>query len=258
MKVSDVASIAGVSPSTLRLWEKHGLVEPERTPSGHRYYNEESLARIRDIARLRSVQGLNFAAIKQVLGDERSDVHAVTQPLGARLRQLRESKQLTLRDVAALTGLAHSFISVLERTSGGASMTSLKKLAECYGTSVTALIEEAAGPAKNLVMRSKDSRVAPVLGPSIFIEQLSNHLEHLDCQRWRIAPGASSDGSYDHDGEEFLFVLQGRFEISIEGYGKYKLQAGDSVAFPSTNPHSWRNPGKEEAIVIWVNTPPTF
>src|SRR2546426_8892495 len=50
------------------LWEYRGLVRPQKTPSGHRRYTAEDVGRIRDIRRLRSVQGLNLAAIQGVLG----------------------------------------------------------------------------------------------------------------------------------------------------------------------------------------------
>ena len=36
------------------------------------------------------------------------------------------------------------------------------------------------------------------------------------------------------------------------------LRAGDSFYFESKTPHSWHNPGKKEAVILWINTPPTF
>src|SRR5438067_372186 len=67
LNIHRAAQAAGVSPSALRLWESRGLVRPQKTPSGHRRYTVEDVGRIRDIRRLRSVQGLNLAAIQGVL-----------------------------------------------------------------------------------------------------------------------------------------------------------------------------------------------
>jgi len=61
-----------------------------------------------------------------------------------------------------------------------------------------------------------------------------------------------------HEGEEFLHVLRGEFELWLHNEGRYHLKAGDSLYFESSTPHRWKNPGRAEAWVLWVNTPPTF
>jgi len=80
----------------------------------------------------------------------------------------------------------------------------------------------------------------------------------MDCQRWTLAPGAGSNGAYSHEGEEFIHVLEGRFEVVLEGKERYVLAEGDSIYFPSTAMHAWGNPGPRAAVLLWVNTPPTF
>ena len=39
---------------------------------------------------------------------------------------------------------------------------------------------------------------------------------------------------------------------------EYRLKPGDSFYFESATPHRWKNPGRKETSVLWVNTPPTF
>jgi len=53
-------------------------------------------------------------------------------------------------------------------------------------------------------------------------------------------------------------MLEGTFEVVIGETERYRLQAGDSLYFPSTAPHRWRNPGSTAARLLWTNTPPTF
>jgi quercetin dioxygenase-like cupin family protein len=72
-----------------------------------------------------------------------------------------------------------------------------------------------------------------------------------------IAPEAGSGDSYAHEGEEFIYVLRGDLEITVEGE-QYRLKAGDSFYFESATPHRWKNPGRKETSVLWINTPPTF
>lgn len=80
----------------------------------------------------------------------------------------------------------------------------------------------------------------------------------MDCQRWMLAPGTGSNGAYSHGGEEFIHVLEGCFEVVLDGKECYLLEGGDSIYFRSTAMHAWRNPGLERTVLMWVNTPPTF
>jgi quercetin dioxygenase-like cupin family protein len=72
-----------------------------------------------------------------------------------------------------------------------------------------------------------------------------------------VAPEAEKRDSYTHAGEEFLYVLRGELMITLEKE-QYRLKAGDSFYFESATPHHWKNPGRAETWVLWVNTPPTF
>jgi mannose-6-phosphate isomerase-like protein (cupin superfamily) len=79
----------------------------------------------------------------------------------------------------------------------------------------------------------------------------------MEAHMFRLAPGAGTEESYTHAGEEFLYVLRGEFAISLEEE-EYRLKTGDSFYFESMTPHRWSNPGKIETQVLWINTPPTF
>lgn len=258
--IAEVARVVGLSPPTLRLWEKHGLLCPGRAANGYRMYRGHDLARVRDIKRLREVQGLNLAAIRALLVSPPKGFDPLLSPnghLGQKLLALRRRLGLALGDVGAQTGLAPSFISSLERTSEGASIVTLKKLAQCYGTTVTALT---APPRlrERRVVRAEARRILPMLGPGITVEQLAEGPVKMDCQRWVLAPGAGSSGAYSHEGEEFIHVFEGRFEVILEGTEKHVLEEGDSIYFKSASAHAWRNPGPQRTVLLWVNTPPTF
>src|SRR5438552_3301440 len=80
----------------------------------------------------------------------------------------------------------------------------------------------------------------------------------MEPHLFRIKPGSGSGEPYTHEGEEFLHVIRGRFEICIGNEEHYKLKPGDSLYFESSTPHRWRNPGSSESWLLWINTPPTF
>lgn len=270
-RIADIARLCDISSSTLRLWEKHGLIKPAYTDSGHRIYDENDLEQIRNIKRLRVVQSLSLATIRSMLAGQPSTLKA-TNPspdnaqsttqhgIGQRLRALRKKQGLSLREVAAKSGLAASFISTLERTSAGASAASIHKLANCYGTTVTALTSHPAHSKEGETgaIRASEARVLPMLGPNIRIEQRGVRGSMMDCQKWTLQPGAASEDAYSHEGEEFIYVLRGLMEIKLDEHERHLLYPGDSIYFDSTRVHFWRNPGEEETEVIWVNTPPSF
>jgi DNA-binding transcriptional MerR regulator/mannose-6-phosphate isomerase-like protein (cupin superfamily) len=262
LNIQKTAQAAGVSPSALRLWERRGLLVPRKTPRGHRRYTQDDVSRIRDIRRLRSLQGLNLAAIAATLGlngrgPVRGALPEAVRELGRRLQAFRSRNGMTLREASGKTGLAPSFISSIEHGVGRPSVASLQKLARCYGTTVSALTAHRTRTAGKLV-RAGRYRVLPMLGEGIKIEQLAEGRLAMDCQRFTLAPGAGSEGQYAHEGEEFIHVLAGRFEITLAGRERYRLGPGDSMYFKSDALHAWRNPGLAATELLWINTPPTF
>jgi uncharacterized cupin superfamily protein len=80
----------------------------------------------------------------------------------------------------------------------------------------------------------------------------------MEPHLFRLAPGATSGGSYHHQGEEFIFVLAGSCEIWLDEAERYHLRKGDSLYFSSSQAHRWRNSGDVETVLFWINTPPTF
>lgn len=273
LRIADIARLCGVSASTIRFWEQHRLIKPDYTDTGHRIYSEEHLETVRDIQRLRVVQGLSLTAIRSVLAKKTGlkSSPSTTLPtfrettpgsdIGPRLRALRKKKNLSLRELSAQTGLAASLISTLERTSMGASAASIHKLADFFGTTATELSASEDGNHKtdySGVIRAEEARIAPLLGPDIRIEQRRHHGTMMDCQKWTLQPGAQSEEAYSHEGEEFIYVLRGLLEIKLDGHERHLLYPGDSIYFDSTRIHFWRNPGEEESVLIWVNTPPSF
>src|SRR5262245_45596126 len=68
LTVGQTARILGISPSTLRLWENVGLVNPVRSNGRYRLYSPELLKILKRIKYLRDVKQLNVPGIKETLG----------------------------------------------------------------------------------------------------------------------------------------------------------------------------------------------
>jgi DNA-binding transcriptional MerR regulator len=256
--IGEAARKVGVSPSALRLWERQGLVRPTRTAGRYRLYSDADLARLRTVRRLRKVDRLNAPGIRHMLRDD-------VVPGGERrfdrwpLRPLRTERGLSLRQASERTGISVSFLSALERGVTGASIATLQRLTAAYGTTVLELLGAPGDAGGDRLVRADERRVLRLGSDYVRIEQLARGAQQLEPQLFVLAPGATSDGAYAHDGEEFIYLLSGAVTVWVGGEETYALErAGDALSFPSTLPHRWRNDARGETRLLWINTPPTF
>lgn len=263
-KVAEAARLAGVSASTLRLWESQGLVVPSRSETGHRQYSAEDVARLKRISWFRAERGLNPAAIREALETEEGGAsglengeQSASSDIGRRFRSLRHTAGKTLEQVAVDMGMTSSTLSTLERTSQGVSFKTLHDLADYYGTTVSRLSGEEREDVPALV-RSGEWRAWPATTPGVTVQLLAEGQTMMDCHRFVLAPGAASEGAYRHEGEEFIHVLAGRLELVLDSDQFFDLLPGDSLYFESRRYHSWRNRHDGETVLLWINTPPTF
>ena len=257
LKIGDVAREVGVSPSVIRSWESLGLARPRRTESKYRLYTSEDVKLLKRARFLRKVRGLNAAAIVQLLkreGRVRPAVDGNAGAIGGHLRQLRAKRGLSLAQVARAVGISVGFLSAMERSQMSGSVGTLRKLARFYKTNILDFFG-ASGPGSRRV-RPAERKVLEA-GPGVRMELLAWGNTVMEPHLFRIAPESGSGESYTHEGEEFLYVLRGELEITLEGE-EYRLKPGDSFYFESVTPHRWKNPGRNETWLLWVNTPPTF
>lgn len=257
LRISEVARRLGISSSALRSWEALGLVTPQRTASRYRMYKEADVRLLQRALFLRRARGLNPAAIVHVLKKQGvvtvpADIY---QSTGHRFRRFRTKRGLSLAQVARATGVSVGFLSALERGQMRSSVATLQRIASFYKTNILSMFETN-GDAPSLVRPSQ--RKVLETSPNVRMELLAWGNTAMEPHLFRVKPGGSSGESYTHEGEEFLHVMRGEFEIWLHNQGHYRLKPGDSLYFESSTPHRWKNPGRSEAWVLWVNTPPTF
>ncbi len=257
LKIGDVARRVGVSPSVIRSWESLGLTRPQRTESRYRLYTAEDVKLLKRARFLRKVRGMNAAAIVQMLkreGKVRPAAEGNPGGIGKHLRQLRAQRRLSLAQVAKAVGISVGFLSALERSQMSGSVGTLRKLARFYKTNILDFFDASGASARQV--KPADRKVLEA-GAGVRMELLAWGNTVMEPHLFRISPEAGSGDPYTHEGEEFIYVLRGDLEIAVNG-DEYRLKPGDSFYFESATPHRWKNPGRKETWVLWVNTPPTF
>jgi DNA-binding transcriptional MerR regulator/quercetin dioxygenase-like cupin family protein len=257
--IGEVSQAIGLAPQTLRLWEREGLVLPERTARGYRVYREPDVERLKRIKHLRQTEGLNFAAIRQQLAPPpetaRSNGSEPFEAPGERLRKLRRRSHRTLREVSEATGLSISFISALERGGSGASVASLRLLADAYGVNMREIFGADLEQSSPLVRA--DERPPMRWDNGVRFEEMATGEKVMDPSYIKVPPGAGREGFYSHEGEEFVYILSGTLFVELKERGTYELAPGDTLYFLSTTLHRWWA-GDDPVEAIYVNTPPTF
>jgi len=257
LRISDVARRVGISSSALRAWESLGLVVPQRTRSKYRLYTVEDVRVLQRAIFLRRARGLNPAAIVHVLkrqGVVSVPAESVLSP-GQRFRRLRQKRSLSLVQVAKATGVSVGFLSALERGQMRASVATLTRIARYYRTNLLSFFDDSKSNSR--LVPPRERRVLETT-KGVRMELLAWGSKAMEPHLFRIKPGSGSGEPCTHEGEEFLHVIRGSFEIWIGNEEHYKLKPGDSLYFESSTPHRWRNPGSSESWLLWINTPPTF
>ena len=65
--ISVAAEIVGMHPQTLRMYEREGLLSPQRTGGKSRRYSDEDIERLREIQELTRVFGINLAGVRMII-----------------------------------------------------------------------------------------------------------------------------------------------------------------------------------------------
>ena len=187
--------------------------------------------------------------------------------LGAKIRQHRKARGLTLTELAEQCDISPSFLSQIERDQANPSVATLHRITEEFGLTLGKFFEEP-GRIDNLdqptetlakVVRADQRKTLIYPGSGISNELLTPDLRRAIQMMWVvIPPGADTgDEALVHEGEECGVVLQGQVEIWV-GDEHYVLGPGDAIYQPSTVPHRSRNIGDTDVSIVVAITPPSF
>lgn len=180
--------------------------------------------------------------------------------IGDRIKRCRNEKGLSLRDLAIMVDLSASFLSQIEQGKASPSIENLKKIANSLDVRVSYLIEDEEVKKNSDVIKKEERRYVESIDSNTKIALLtsSNIEKNMEPILYEIGPGGESGRNYfNHPGEEFIFILEGKLDVYIEDT-IHSLKEGDSLYFKSTENHRFKNNTDKLTRAIWVVTPPTF
>jgi len=178
---------------------------------------------------------------------------------GQDIRALRKARNITLSELAMRLGRSVGWLSQVERGLSVPSINDLKAFADIFGVSISFFFaHEAASEAEQgVIVRSGRRRALGTSESGLVEELLSPDLGgSFETLRSVFAAGASMEKPVLRETEEAGYLVSGLFEIEIDG-AWHRLEPGDSFRFKA-KPFRWRNPGAEDAVVVWVIAPPVY
>lgn len=178
--------------------------------------------------------------------------------LGIRLKELRLRRGITLAQLAKQTALSIGSLSQVERGLVSPTIRTIYSVSTALGVSPAWIIDPNGAsdhnPDGNYITRASQRR--RILDSNGVVKYLAT--PELQ-QRYKgfvvkLQPnGTSGEEQYTHAGNEIGFVLSGSLVLEIENKS-YRLNQGDTFAFPSSLSHRFYNDSPAETNVFWINS----
>ena len=161
--------------------------------------------------------------------------------LGKGLRELRQSRQWSLDQAAAKSGVSKAMLGQIERGESSPTLATLWKIATGFQISFTHLIRGCFYQPNDL------SSVRPVNEPKVTsgidvrVHFPFDETVNFEWVELHLAPGAESH-SEPHQGgvTERILVIEGILDLCLSGQW-YQYSAGETVSFKADQPHGYRN-----------------
>jgi transcriptional regulator with XRE-family HTH domain len=182
--------------------------------------------------------------------------HIDHKAVGARLRQARRSRELTLAQLSDLSGIAVSTISKAERGDIALTYDKFVALAHALNVDFDTLFQRSKGKGVRAMepTLTRSGKQVVYDSPNYEYGMIANELvgKRMVPMRAYIRARRLEDFPeyIRHEGEEFVFLLQGRLELHFENGSVFKLEQGDSLYFDSAQGHVYISAGQTDAEVL--------
>ncbi len=172
--------------------------------------------------------------------------------LGAKIKKIREEKNLTLEDIAQKIGFDLNVLKDIEEEKIHPPLATIIKISKALDTMVSNLISDEADK-KYSVVRAREHPAIPREASKFYkymplAHEVANR--HMETFIVKLYPTNEKEFTV-HDGEEFIYVLDGEVKITIENEDII-LNIGDTIYYHSTVPHFITTNSDKPALILAV------
>ncbi|MGN1266483.1 MAG: helix-turn-helix domain-containing protein [Dorea sp.] len=179
------------------------------------------------------------------------------QRIGQTLKEKRQAMNLSTRELSALSGVAASTISQIETGKTSPNLLTLESLCDSLDIPVFTLFIEEKSSIRLVRAADQKTFTRNISNGKPLIESMIIQGNHEMHAATITVPAHADSGEYVyHEGEEFVYVLEGAVTFDLENSGIYALEVNDSLYYRNCIGHRWYNSGDEDAKILMVTTSP--
>lgn len=271
LSIKEAAKLVGVTPATLRNWEKYGLFLAKRKDNGYRYYDSPDIEILKLVKQYMIDENLSSKHMTRILSSHFPDVNSYihnqekvttsnqknkneAQISKDKWKSYRSKLGLTLEEVSNAIGISSSYLSKIENNQANVSLDVMTRLAHYYGESLI-FFTETNHEYDNQSLIKNGEEVETHLG---LIDTKTMQLSNLKNRSmyptlFIIQPGGKSPEAHTHKGEEFIYVLEGQLDLHLNDNEKFILEEKDSFSFKPDTKHYWENSTDKITRLLWVH-----
>jgi transcriptional regulator with XRE-family HTH domain len=178
--------------------------------------------------------------------------------IGTQLKTIRTNNNLTLEQTSKYTGLARSTLSKIENERISPTFSVLQKLAAGLGIEIPQLFttvneHQSTGRRDITLQGAGELHRTSTYDHRLLATQISN--KKMTLSNTRVHARSFNDfGEWvRHEGEEFLFVIEGEIQLLTEFYQATTLTQGDSVYYDASMGHVVISISEEDEIILWIS-----
>ncbi len=182
--------------------------------------------------------------------------------IGHKIRELRKGAGLVLQDLSDRTDLSKPLLSQIENEVVSPPIATLLKISKALNVNISFFFQQGDPEEKVVLVRRDESKVidsryfgreeSGYYYEALAFKKPSKSMEPFLVEFKRKK--AEKLSYFSHEGEEFIYVLQGTLEFRTKDQ-HYVLDPGDSLYFESSIPHAYRALGMKNAKALSVIYP---
>jgi transcriptional regulator with XRE-family HTH domain len=200
-----------------------------------------------------SETGANLEPLAHLSGEIAETTASTLAAIGLRIRELRQSRGLTLQEIADVSGLSTAMLSLVERGRASPSIGSLIVIASALGVSMSDLLVTGAASEEKIVVRASEARVVETAQHVVRRLMREDRSRGVSVAVNEYAPHTgSAEHPITHDGLDHPHLKERVAFVEVDGI-KHVLRQGDLIAYSSRRKHKLWNHGKTKVRTLWFN-----
>ena len=169
--------------------------------------------------------------------------------VGAKLKDLRKQKSITLKQMAERTGLSIGYLSNVERNLTSPTLDHVEAITKALDVPLASILEE---PPYHTVMRRSERPLIYDIPDRAKWEYIIDPKAPMYAICTVLAPHGDSMTSWGHTFDEVGIVIEGSVRLSMGG-AEYRLNEGDTIFVPKGTGHTAQNDSDKQCVCYWLS-----